>query len=135
MLIHVLNILFIDIPLHISYLFVLSCFISFHISYTFRVILYFTSCSCNRILSSHSSAMLLISCHILCTPHLRVLVIFFYVSYMFHACKYLRSGYGKELSIPEGTIIVRDSDLYLYDSNGVAIMIQTKSMSSTQMRP
>ena len=31
------------------------------------VTMYFTSCSCNCILSSHSSAMLLISCHIFYT--------------------------------------------------------------------
>ena len=53
-------------------------FIYCHISYT--VILYFTSCSCNCILSSHSSAMLIISCHIFYTFHLHILVIFFYVS-------------------------------------------------------
>ena len=50
-------------------------FIYCHISYI--VILYFTSCSCNWILSSHSSAMLLISCHIFYTFHLHILVIFF----------------------------------------------------------
>ena len=70
---------------------------------------------------------------------------------MFHACVNLRSGYGKELYVPEGIITVRDSDiylyvpegtitirnngLYLYDPNGAAIMIQTGSMSSTQMGP
>ena len=69
---------------------------------------------------------------------------------MFHACINLRSRYGKELYVPEGTITVRDndlylyvpegtitvrdSDLYLYDPNGAAIMIQTGSMSSTQTR-
>ena len=69
MLIHVLHISFIDILLHISYLFVLSYFIFYHISYTFHVILHFTSCSCNCILSSHSSDMLLISCHLTYTCH------------------------------------------------------------------
>ena len=43
--------------------------IIYHISYTIQVILYFTSCSCNCVLSLHSSAMLLISCHILYTFH------------------------------------------------------------------
>ena len=33
--------------------------------------------------------------------------------YMFHACIFQRSGYEKELYVPEGTIIVRDSDLYM----------------------
>ena len=46
-----------------------------HISYT--VILYFTSCSCNCLLSLHSSTMLLISYHIFYTFHLHILVIFF----------------------------------------------------------
>ena len=51
---------------HFSYIyFFIISFISYHNSYTFHVILYFTSCSCNCILSSHSSAMLLIPCHIL----------------------------------------------------------------------
>ena len=62
---------------------------------------------------------------------------------MFHVCIYLRSGYGKELYVPEGTITVRDSDFYLYDPNGdryndpngTTIMIQTGSMSSTQTGP
>ena len=63
--------------------------------------------------------MLLISCHILYTFHLSI----------------LRSGYGKELYVLEGTITVRDNYLYLYDPNGVAIMIQTGSMSSTQKGP
>ena len=34
--------------------------------------------------------------------------------YMFHACIFERSRYEKELYVPEGTITVRDSDLYLY---------------------
>ena len=108
--------------------FFITCLISYHISYTFHVILHFTSCSCNRILSSYSSALLLISYHILYTSHLSF-------SFMFHACINLRSGCGKELYVPEGTITVRDCDLYLYDPNGVVIMIQTRSMSSTQTGP
>ena len=36
---------------------------------------------------------------------------------------YLRSGYGKELYVPEGTITVRDSDFYQYDPNGAAIIM------------
>ena len=73
--------------------------------------------------------MLLISCHISYTSHLHILFIF---AFMFHVCINLRSGYRKELYVPEGTITVRDSDLYLYDLNGAAIMIQKGSMSSTQ---
>ena len=120
------------IYLSISHIyFFITCFISYHISYTFRVILHFTYYSCNHILSSHSSVMLLISCHISYTSHLRILVICFYVSYLHKP----RSGYGKDLYVPEGTITVRDSDLYLYDQNGAVIMIKTGSMSSTQMGP
>ena len=61
---------------------------------------------------------------------LHILFIFFYV----HACKYHRSGYGRELYIPKGTITilylyvlertitVRDSDLYLYVPKGTIIV-------------
>ena len=79
--------------------------------------------------------------------HLHILVIYL----MFHACINFISGYGKELYVPEDTITVRDSDLYLYvpegiitirdndiylyDPNGAALMIQTGSMSSTQTGP
>ena len=80
MLIHVLNISFIDMLLHISYLFVLSCFIPYHLSFTFLLLVVIIV-----YVSSRSNVMLLISCH------LHILVIYF----MFHACKYLRSGYGK----------------------------------------
>ena len=66
----------------LCYFHILSC--TMYFSYTviynslffsYTVILYFTSCNC--ILSSHSSAMLLISCHIFYTFHLHILVIFF----------------------------------------------------------
>ena len=131
MLIHVLNISFIDILLHISYLFVLSYFISYYISYTFCVILHFTSCSCN--VYYHYIAVLCFSYHVI--YHIHIICIYLSFSFMFHACIKLRSGYGKELYLPEGTITVRDSDLYLYDPNGAVIMIQTRSMSSTQTGP
>ena len=39
--------------------------------------------------------------------------------FRFHVCKYLRSGYGKQLYVPEGTIIVRDNDLYLFIPEGI----------------
>ena len=58
MLIHVLNISFIDMLLHISCLFVLSCFIPYNLSFTFfflvLIIVY---------VSSHNNVMLFISCH------------------------------------------------------------------------
>ena len=50
-------------------------------------------------------------------------------------CTYMKVGYGKELYVPEGTIIVQDSDFYLYDPNMASIRIQTGTMSSTQTRP
>ena len=90
-------------------------FISYLISYTFHVILYFTSCSCNCTLSSHNSAMFLISCHIFFTFHLHILVIFFYVSCLQIPWKRIR-----EITVvPEDTITVRDNDLYLYIPEGI----------------
>ena len=64
----------------VTYILFITSFIPYHLPYTFHFILYITSCSCNCILSSHSSAMLLISCHIFSTFHLHIPVIFFYVS-------------------------------------------------------
>ena len=61
MLIHVLNIPFIDMLLHISYLFVLSCFIPYHLSFTFLLLVLIIV-----YVSSHSNVMLLISCHVIC---------------------------------------------------------------------
>ena len=61
MLIHVLNISFIDMLLHISYLFVLSCFIPYHLSFTFLLLVLIIV-----YVSSHSNAMLLILCHVIC---------------------------------------------------------------------
>ena len=42
---------------------------------------------------------------------------------------------GYNMYVPEGTITVRDSDLYLYDLDGDVIMIKTGSMSSIQTGP
>ena len=67
--------------------------------------------------------------------HIQIICIFLSFAFMFHACIYLRSGYGKEPYVPEGTITVRDSDFYLYDLNGAATMIQMGSLSSTKMGP
>ena len=64
---------------HVYFLFSISCLFSYHISYTFHVLLYCISCSCNGILSSHRSAMLLISYHILYT----FLYLYFSFSFMF----------------------------------------------------
>ena len=80
----------------LSYTFMLYVsYCTFHILYChiiyFHMLLYCISCSCNCILSSHSSAMLLISYHILFTFPVHILFIFFYV----HACEYLTREYGK----------------------------------------
>ena len=74
--------------------------------------------------------MLLISYHILYTFPLRIHFIFFYV----HACKYLRSGYGKELYVPEGTITIQDNDLYLYVPEGI-ITVRDSDICMTQTGP
>ena len=74
-----------------KYCYHVLCSYTFVLLYTFHVLLYCISCSCNSILSSHSSVMLLISYHILYTFPLHILFIFFYV----HVCEYLRCGYGK----------------------------------------
>ena len=77
--------------------------------------------------SSHSNAMLLISCF----------AIYILLSFIlcFMPANTLEVDTEKKLYVPKGTITIRDSDLYLYDPNGAAIMIQTGSMSSTQTGP
>ena len=71
----------------------------------------------------HHIAVLCFSYHVVYYIHL--ICIYLSFAFMFHVCINLRSGYGKELYVPEGTIAIRDNDLYLYDLNGAAIMIQT----------
>ena len=61
MLIHVVNLSFIDMLLHTSYVFVLSCFIPYHLSFKFFLLILITV-----YVSSHSNVMLLISCHVIC---------------------------------------------------------------------
>ena len=77
----------------------------------------------------HHITVLCFSYHVIYPIHLICVNLLF--AFMFHACINLKSGYGKELYVLEGTITVRDSDFYLYDPNGAAIIIQTGSMSST----
>ena len=81
----------------------------------------------------HHIAVLCFSYHVI--YHIHLICVYLSFAFMFNACINLRSEYGKELYVPEGTITVRDSDFYLYDPNGAAIMIQTGSMSSTKTRP
>ena len=59
-------------------------------------------------------------------------IIFFITSYVLClACILKEVDNEYDLYVPEGTITVRDNDLYLYDPNGAAIIIQMGSMSST----
>ena len=67
--------------------------------------------------------------------HINLICIYLSFAFMFHAYINLRSGYEKELCVPEGIITVRESDLYLYDPNEAVIMIKTGSMSLTQTGP
>ena len=67
--------------------------------------------------------------------YIHLICVYLSFAFMFHVCINLGSGYGKELYVLEGTITIRDNDLYLYDPNGAAIMIQKGSMSSTQTEP
>ena len=77
----------------------------------------------------HHIAVLCFLYHVI--YHIRLICVYLSFAFMFHAYINFRSGYGKELYIRECTITVRDSDLYLYDPNEAAIMIQTGSMSLT----
>ena len=63
----------------------------------------------------HHMAVLCFLYHVI--YHIHLIYVYLSVAFMFHACINLKSGYGKELYVPEGTITVRDSDLYLYDPN------------------
>ena len=81
----------------------------------------------------HHIAVLCFSYHVI--YHIYLVSVYLSFAFMFNACINLRSGYEKELYVPEGTITVQDSDLYLYDPNGAAIMIQTGYMSLTQTWP
>ena len=81
----------------------------------------------------HHIVVICFSYHVIYDIHF--IYIYLSFSFIFHACINLRSGYGKELYIPKGTITLRDNDLYLYDSNVAAIMIKMGSMSSAQTGP
>ena len=66
-------------------------------------------------------AVLCVSYHVI--YHIHLICVYLSFAFMFHACINLRSGYMKELYVPEGTITVRDIDLNLYDPNEATIMI------------
>ena len=76
--------------------------------------------------------VLCFSYHVIYYIHLMYVYLSF--TFMFYAYKYLRSGYGKELYVPEGTITVRDSDLYLYVLKGT-ITVRDSDLCMTQTRP
>ena len=63
----------------------------------------------------HHIAVLCFSYHII--YHIYLICVYLSFAFMFHACINLRSGYGKELYVLEGTITIRDNDLYLNDPN------------------
>ena len=65
---------------------------------------------------NYHTAVICFSYHVI--YHIHLMYIYLSFTFIFHACKYLRSGYGKELYVPEGTIIVRDGDLYMYVPEG-----------------
>ena len=131
-----MHILMKNIKFTYTYQFLISTF-SYHVSFLIIFhILFMSSYTLLIVLVTiyyHHMAVLCFSYHVIYHKHL--ICIYLSFAFMFHVCINLRSGYGKELYVPEGTITVRDSDLYLYDPNGAAIMIQTESMSSIQTEP
>ena len=80
----------------------------------------------------HHIAELCLSYHV--KYYIHFICIYLSFSFMFHACKYLRSGHEKELYIPKGTLIVRESDLYLYVSEGT-ITVRDSDLCMTQTGP
>ena len=68
----------------------------------FHVLLYCISCSCNGILSLHSSAMLLISYHIISyTLHIHFLYIYFSFTFMFIPANTLEADTGNNYMYPK----------------------------------
>ena len=98
---------------HILYLFIYFSY-TMHFSYTviFHIL---SSCTLLLVLVTvyyHRIEVLCFSYHVIYSIHFICKYLSF--SFRFHVCKYLRSGYGKQLYVPEGTITVRDNDIYLY---------------------
>ena len=74
----------------------------------------------------HHIVVLCFSYHVIYYIHL--ICVYLSFSFMFHACINLRSGYGKELYVPEGTITERGryndlNGIYVIDPNGASIFI------------
>ena len=131
-----MHILMTNITFTYTYPFLISTF-SEHVSFLIIFhILFMSSYTLLIVLVTiyyYHIAVLCFSYHVI--YHIHLICVYLLFSFMFHASINLRSGYRKELYVPEGTITVRDSDIYPYDPNGATIMIQTGSMSSTQTGP
>ena len=147
--IHILmaNITFTYIYPFLISIFFTTCFILiiFHILFmsSFTLLLVLVTIYYHRI------AVLCFSYHIIYFIHF--LCAYFSFSFMFMPANTLEVDTEEKLYVPEGTITIRDSDLYLYvpegtitlrdndlylyDPNGTIIIIQTGSMSSTQTGP
>ena len=76
--------------------------------------------------------MLLISYHIIYFIHF--LCVYFSFSFMFMPANTLEMDTGEKLYVPEGTITVRDSDLYLYIPEGT-ITVRDNDLCMIQTRP
>ena len=107
-----------------TYPFIISTFSS-HVSFVIIFpILFVSSYTLLIVLVTiyyHHIVVLSVSYHVI--YHIYLICVYLSFAFMFHVCINLRSRYGKKLYVPEGTIIVRDSDLYLYDLNEATIMI------------
>ena len=131
-----MHILMTNITFTYTYPFLMSIF-SLHVSFLIIFHILFVSSYTLFIvfvtIYYHDIVVLCFSYHVI--YHIHLICVYLSFAFMFHACINLKSRYRRELYVPEDTITVRDSDLYLYDPNGAAIMIQMRSMPSTQMGP
>ena len=105
---------------HILYFPMIFIYCAFHILY-FQILYFhvlFIYCICHihfvsltlyflYLYTCHHIAMLCFSYHVIYSIHF--ICIYLSFSFRFHVCKYLKSGYGKKLYVPESTITVRDS--------------------------
>ena len=80
----------------------------------------------------HRIAVLCFSYHIIYFIHF--LCVHFSVSFMFMPANTLEVDAKEKLYVPEGTITVRDSDLYLYVLEGT-IVVRDSDLCMTQMGP
>ena len=78
----------------------------------------------------HRIAVLCFSYHIIYFIHL--FCIYFSFSFMFMPANTLEVNTGEKLYVPEGTITIRDNDLYLYVPKGI-ITVQNSDLCMTQI--